>query len=219
MGATETWLAASYTEAMDSSSDRPVVLPVDRLIIGVGDITHPPASWGVDTIVNAANASLLGGGGVDGAIHRAAGPRLLEHTRTLGGCPTGLVRVTPAFELEARGIHRIIHTVGPVWHGDDSQKLGDNREDVLLASCYQRSLGVAAQQDCVVLAFPAISTGVYRFPKARAARIALGHVLGWLLHHQRPARVVFCCFAEADAAIYREALDSHDQWMFSRRRG
>ena len=191
---------------------------LDRITVIVADITDPPADHAVDAIVNAANESLLGGGGVDGAIHRAAGPRLLEHNRTLGGCPTGLAKITPAFDLEARGIKHIIHTVGPVWHSDDAAKLGDTREDVLLASCYQQCLDLAAKNAIRHLAFPAISTGVYHFPKPRAAKIALGHVLGHLGRNTLPARVVFCCFADADAAVYRETIDTRDQWMFNRKR-
>lgn len=208
-------------DLMADAMESPITLPLERLEIVVGDITHPPAAWRVDMIVNAANESLLGGGGVDGAIHRAAGPALLEHTRTLGGCPTGLAKITPAFELEARGIQRIIHTVGPVWHGDENQKLGNTREDVLLASCYQRSLELASTADAggQVLAFPAISTGMYGFPRERAARIALGHVLGWLSTHERPTTVVFCCYSDADAGVYRQMVETRGEWMFNRRRG
>jgi O-acetyl-ADP-ribose deacetylase len=191
---------------------------LDRISVIVGDITHPPAELGVDAIVNAANESLLGGGGVDGAIHRAAGPRLLEHNHTLGGCPTGLAKITPSFNLADRGVQHIIHTVGPVWHGDEGAKLGDSREDVLLASCYQQCLELAAEHGVKTLAFPAISTGVYRFPKERAAKIAFGHVLGWLQKHELPGAVVFCCFAEADAAAYRRVIETREQWMFNRKR-
>lgn len=196
---------------------------LERITVIVTDITNPPVSpesgGGVDAIVNAANESLLGGGGVDGAIHRAAGPQLLRHNRTLGGCPAGLAKRTPAFNLEARGIKHIIHTVGPVWHGDANAKLGDTREDVLLASCYQQCLELAQQHDVNTLAFPAISTGVYRFPKDRAARIAFGHVLAWLERHQHPVRTIFCCFSEADAQVYRTVIDTRHQWMFNRKRG
>lgn len=191
---------------------------LDRITIKVSDITRPPAELGVDCIVNAANESLLGGGGVDGAIHDAAGPRLYEHSQTLGGCPTGLAKITGAFDLESRGIKHIIHTVGPVWHGDESEKLGDTREDVLLASCYTRSLDLATEHGCGVVAFPAISTGVYRFPRQRAARIALGHALGHLKQHELPRRVVFCCFTEADAQVYRDVIETRGQWMFGRKR-
>ena len=188
---------------------------LERIDIVVDDIT----TLRVDAIVNAANTSLLGGGGVDGAIHRAAGERLLEHNRTLGGCETGLAKVTPAFDLESRGVRHIIHTVGPVWHGDAGAKLGDCREDVLLASCYTRSLELAAEHDVETIAFPAISTGVYGFPKQRAAKIAFGHVSGWLMQNDSPRRVTFCCFAEDDADVYRHVIETRAQWMYNRKRG
>lgn len=173
-----------------------------RIGVTVGDITRLT----VNAIVNAANESLLGGGGVDGAIHRAAGSRLLEYNRDLGGCPTGLAKMTPGFDLASRGIRHIIHTVGPVWHGDEDVALGHNREDILLASCYQQCLTLAAEHGVKSLAFPAISTGVYRFPKRRAAMIATGHVVQWLKSNSLPQRVIFCCFSEADADVYRQAL-------------
>lgn len=190
---------------------------IDRISVQVGDITQ---LQDVDAIVNAANESLLGGGGVDGAIHRAAGPRLLEHNRTLGGCPTGLAKITPAFDLASHGVKHLIHTVGPVWSASDNEneKLGYTGPDVLLASCYTRSLDLAREHDCRAVAFPAISTGVYHFPKDRAAKIAVGHVLGYLKVHAVPERVVFCCFAEADAAVYRETIETRGQWMLGRKR-
>jgi len=187
---------------------------LQRIEIIVGDIT----TLSVAAIVNAANESLLGGGGVDGAIHRAAGPALREHNRKLGGCPTGLAKITPSFNLAERGIRHIIHTVGPVWRGAEGEKLGNIREDVLLASCYQQSLDLARDHGIDTLAFPAISTGVYRFPKERAARIALGHVLGYLEKNDKPTKVIFCCFAAADAEIYRHVLATRDEWLFNRRR-
>ncbi len=149
----------------------------------------------VDAIVNAANSTLLGGGGVDGAIHRAAGPELLAECRTLGGCPTGAARITRGYRLPAR---QVIHTVGPVWHG------GDGGEDALLAACYRNSLQLAAQHGLRTVAFPAISTGVYRFPLERATRIALREVQAFLASHPLPERVIFCCFSAGDLAIYRE---------------
>jgi O-acetyl-ADP-ribose deacetylase (regulator of RNase III) len=147
----------------------------------------------VDAIVNAANSSLLGGGGVDGAIHRAAGPELLVECRTLGGCPTGEARLTGGYRLPARFV---IHTVGPVWHG------GGQHEDQLLAACYRHSLTLAAAHDVRSIAFPSISTGVYRFPLERACRIAIGEVLAFLTTHPLPERVIFCCFSAADRDIY-----------------
>lgn len=183
------------------------MLPIgERVEVTVGDITK----LAVEAIVNAANESLLGGGGVDGAIHRAAGPRLLEHNRTLGGCPTGQAKITPAFDLEQRGIEHIIHAVGPVWGSDPNaeghEPLGYRLEDNQLGSCYQRALEMAAAVRARTIAFPCISTGVYRFPQERAARIAIGHVRSFLEQSELPEKVVFCCFREEDAAIYRRLL-------------
>jgi O-acetyl-ADP-ribose deacetylase (regulator of RNase III) len=180
---------------------------LSRVEVVVGDITK----LSVDAIVNAANQSLLGGGGVDGAIHRAAGPRLLAHNRTLGGCATGKAKRTPSFDLEATGIRHIIHTVGPVWgtdpRADGSEPLGYRLEDNQLGECYQSCLELARTHEVETIAFCAISTGVYGFPKERAARIAVGHVRAFLGRNERPTKVVFCCFAEDDAAIYRAHLN------------
>jgi O-acetyl-ADP-ribose deacetylase (regulator of RNase III) len=160
----------------------------------VADIT----TLAVDAIVNAANRSLLGGGGVDGAIHRAAGPELLAECRTLGGCETGSGKITRGYRLPAK---HVIHAVGPVWHG------GGSNEDELLASCYRVALDLAASNNLTSIAFPAISTGIYSFPANRAARIAVGTVASQLAARPRSInRVVFCCFSEQSARHHMDAV-------------
>lgn len=200
---------------MDLPQYSPKPMPsLERIDVVVGDIT----TLCVDGIVNAANESLLGGGGVDGAIHRAAGPELLEYCKTLGGCTTGLAKLTPAFDLQEQGVRHIIHTVGPVWHGDENQKLGYTLEDTLLASCYHQSLALASEAGCRTLAFPNISTGVYGFPRPRAAKIAFGHILGFLEKNDIPEKVTICCFSDEDADIIKNAIDTREDWMMNRKR-
>jgi O-acetyl-ADP-ribose deacetylase (regulator of RNase III) len=165
----------------------------DRIEIVEGDI----AKCDVDAIVNAANTSLLGGGGVDGAIHRAAGPELVAECRKLNGCRTGEAKITRGYRLPAR---YVIHTVGPVWNG------GANREDELLANCYRNSFALAAQHDMKSIAFPAISTGRYRYPPERAAAIALSETKAFLACHEKIEKVVFVCFDTQCGETFRRLL-------------
>lgn len=164
-----------------------------RISVTVGDITRLK----VDAIVNAANSTLLGGGGVDGAIHRAAGPELVAECRTLGGCPTGEARVTRGYRLPAR---HVIHTVGPIYDN------GAHGEPFLLASCYRSSLALARDIGAGSIAFPCISTGVFGYPKAQACETAVAAVCTWLSAEQLPEKVIFCCFSKDDAAIYGQRL-------------
>ncbi|MEM9414241.1 MAG: macro domain-containing protein [Planctomycetota bacterium] len=215
--------------------------PLARISVHVGDITALPTALGVDAIANAANESLLGGGGVDGAIHEAAGcEELVAYSREHypGGCPTGLAKHTPAFGLEKKGIRHILHAVGPVWPpppedvssaqyampgapSDDSAKLGYTHADNLLASCYTQLFTLAIKHGIEHLAIPAISTGAsggYRFPKHRAARIAFGHAHGHLLRNDLPQRITFVCFNDEDAKHYHDAINTRGEWMANRGR-
>jgi O-acetyl-ADP-ribose deacetylase len=166
-----------------------------RLEVIVADIT----TLRVDAIVNAANTSLLGGGGVDGAIHRAAGPDLLAECRALNGCKTGDAKITRGYRLPAR---HVIHAVGPVWHG------GHQGEDELLASCYRRAIELCHANNLASVAFPAISTGVYRFPADRAAGIAVATVIAALVAAPDVAGVIFCCFSGESARLHEATLAS-----------
>ena len=164
-----------------------------RIRVLVGDITQLT----VDAIVNAANESLLGGGGVDGAIHRAAGPYLLAECRTLNGCETGQSKMTRGYRLPAR---HVIHTVGPIFED------GHSGEPALLASCYATSLMLAADARLASIAFPCVSTGIFGYPKADACATAVRVVGEWLGANEFPREVIFCCFGEADAVLYRREL-------------
>ncbi|MDJ0836397.1 MAG: O-acetyl-ADP-ribose deacetylase [Acidobacteriota bacterium] len=166
----------------------------DRVAVLQQDIT----TLAVDAIANAANSSLLGGGGVDGAIHRAAGPELAAYCRNLNGCKTGDAKISPGFRLAAKWV---IHAVGPVWNG------GAGGEDALLASCYRNAMRLAESKDCRTVAFPSISTGIYGFPIERAARIAVTQVKQALVDDLRFEKVYHVCFSADDAAVYQKAVD------------
>ena len=165
----------------------------NRITVVEGDITKQA----VDAIVNAANTTLLGGGGVDGAIHRGAGPELLEECRKLGGCPTGQAKITKAYKLPAKWV---IHTVGPIWSG------GNHDEDELLASCYRNSLALAEERDLKTIAFPSISTGAYGFPMERAARIAVRETKSFLVRAVKVESVLMVCFGRQAYEVYSDAL-------------
>jgi len=174
---------------------------MSKISVIKADIT----SLEIDCIVNAANTSLLGGGGVDGAIHRAAGPALLEECATLQGCNTGEAKITKAYNLPSK---HVIHTPGPIWHG------GKNNEAELLASCYRNSLQVALDNKLKSIAFPSISTGIYGFPKEQAAHIALSTVQDFLKAHNEIEQVIFCVFSKDDLAIYEKLINEDNSSGF-----
>jgi len=172
-----------------------MILIMDKIELFRGDITRLKA----DAIVNAANTTLLGGGGVDGAIHRAAGAELLEECKSLGGCLTGEAKITKGYKLRAKFV---IHTVGPVWAG------GKNNEETLLSGCYKNCLKLASENNIKTIAFPNISTGIYFFPKIRAAEIAIHEVKSYLSEHIEIEKVIFSVFDEENFKIYREKLNT-----------
>jgi O-acetyl-ADP-ribose deacetylase (regulator of RNase III) len=184
-------LTQSSTEEARRTTERNCMK--NQLEIHKGDITKLK----VDAIVNAANTSLLGGGGVDGAIHRAAGPQLLEECRTLNGCPTGEAKITKGYNLLAK---YVIHTVGPVWSG------GNRNEDELLANCYRNSLKIAVENEVKTIAFPAISTGVYHFPLERATRIAVEETRTFINNNPEIEKVIFVAFDDLTFNIYNECI-------------
>lgn len=188
-------LAQKQIQTTDNQGNEHVV----TLKVIQADITTLP----LKAIVNAANSSLLGGGGVDGAVHRAAGPELLAYCRTLNGCPTGDAKISPGFKLPAQ---YVIHTVGPVWHG------GSQGEPELLVSCYRNSIQLAVDNDINSIAFPAISTGVYGYPIEQATEIAISSVIDSVKQAAHSGsvikEVVFCCFSAGDAAIYQQKLEA-----------
>lgn len=187
-------LSACFTLFGNTLSIKTVFMKLNIRLVK-DDITKLP----VKAIVNAANNSLLGGGGVDGAIHRAAGPKLLEECKSLNGCKTGDAKITAGYKLPAK---HVIHTVGPVWRG------GKNNEESLLASCYSTSLKLAFNNQCKTIAFPNISTGVYGFPKDRAAQIAVKTVEEFLIKNNMPEEVTFCCFDDENYLLYQSLLNN-----------
>ncbi len=206
--------------------------PLRRIAVVVGDLAQPDPAWGIDSVVNCTDATLLEGGALNRAVQSAAGPDMAAFNRGLGGCPTGLAKLSPAFGLERSGIRRVLHTVGPLWSGvadtgvpgapgDESAALGYTLEDTQLASCYASVLRLAVESGARGVGFPCISTGAGRFPIQRATRIAFGHVFG---HFSRrpppdlPERVVFVCFDESTAQLYRDVIATRAQWMLGRKR-